>query len=76
MSDSALSNDGRPSAIDRQKAGGRSSGDDVGAQCASTRCRMISPGSRGARAGSCQSFQALCARPNATTGHVAHVGSP
>jgi len=45
-----------------------------GRQCASTTCRMISPGSRRARAGSCQSFQALCARRNATTGHVKHVG--
>ena len=45
-----------------------------GRQCASTTCRMIASGSRRARAGSFQSFQALCARRNATTGHVKHVG--
>ena len=45
-----------------------------GRQCASTTCRMIASGSRRARAGSCQSSQALRARRNATTGHVKHVG--
>ena len=74
MSGSALSNDGRPQRSFVRRPVTAPQGITSGRQCASTTCRMISPGSRRARSGSCQSFQALCARRNATTGHVKHVG--